>query len=300
MYFSRCLSTNTFLVCCSLCFTLISCKPQSELTDVQRVNKELLDQDRLQNMTFALIAASTGKHLFEMPESVSDDCVRTAKVALDLFTKPSTFKISRELTLTSIRRIIQDPQLKNSSHYAIEVLCKVMNEESKNATYFPNLELLKKNVECPKPAKSYYIKIQPGQSVGDMMINSISQFDDPAFFKVYCANNLLIGDMAFGLDAESVTVSKTIVKLAEREAFKLTVDRAFEQFLDEYVKEVSSKNSTMLPMITRQHYPDIKKMDAYFLNNSVLQEEYKKIKKEITDERVRSGAESYALGSFYL
>lgn len=234
----------------------------------------------------ALIAASTGRHLFEMPQGISEDCVRTAKVAFKLAGQPSLFEKSKSLVPDSMKTVQDSQSKKPSDQYAVELLCKSLNDQfKKNVADFPDVEQLKKNVELPKPAKNYYISIQPGVSVVEMMQRNMNALDDPAFVEVIAAEAFLNADTKVArVGVELAATSKAIKELAQREAFKSTVDSAFEELVDGYVKELYSQNIDMMKKFDYDCYPYLKKMDAYFLQNSVLKEEYQKIKKDIIDK----------------
>lgn len=283
MYFSRCFP---FFFVCFLCFTQTSSRSNVDSIETKRVNDELKHPANTPILQIALIAASTGRHLYRMPKSISEDCIRTAEVTFKLAAQPSLFDKSKSLIPDSIKAVQKSQAEKPESDYAIELLCEKLNEQfRKNVATFPDVEQLKKRVELPKPPKNYYVEIQPSETVFESMVNHMNDFVDPAFVKVISAEAFLDADTKIPrIGVELAATSKTIRELAKQKAFKSIVDDAFEQLLTDYVKELYSQKTDMKTKFDNDCYPYLKKMDAYFLQNTVLKEEYAKIKKDLVEK----------------
>lgn len=170
----------------------------------------------------------------------------------------------------------------------MEIFCKFLNEEfKKNEPRFGNLEELKKSVPLPSPAKDHFIEIQPGEDFVRMIYRQ-NALNDPIFLKFEGVDALLtIGSMkAASVETfEFVGISNAIQRLADSEARRSAVDSAFDHLLDDYIKELSSRNTDYSKRLAEiRQLSVLKKMDQYFLKNSTLNEEYEKIKKATIDQ----------------
>lgn len=285
MYFLRFLLT--IFVCC-WCSILISSTPLQS-SDVQKINDELLDKNDTEILFAMLVAASTGKNLFKMPASLNEDCIRTATATKNLFSKPSMFRNIIPVVDNSMAKVLEDPQLKNTSSNLMEPLCGFLNEEVKNnnVSELFNFEEIKKNVKLPKPAKDYYIEIQAEKSIREMLTDSADQMNDPEFLKFFTTMLLAISlqPQVKVEDAEFVGISKAILQLSEQEAFKSTIDSAFDKILEDYIKGLFSQNIDVAKKFADiEQNSFLKKLDTDFLENSTVKVEYEKIKKETTDQ----------------
>lgn len=259
-------------------------------TFVQNLNEEMRKEKKI-NILLALVnflvAASAGKHYFQMPESLSEDCIRTAAVTINLSERPSSSNKTALLVADATTKFMDDIPSHNLSQHPMELYCELLNERfEKKVSDFPDFQELKKNVTLPKPAKNYYIQTKVDESTGE--IHSVSfkneTDDDPIFMKFYRSARILGMSWYFRVDVEYVAITQAIAQLSDREAFKSAVDNAYNQILDDYIRDIFAPNVDPAERKIRfNHYPELKRMDEYFLKNSTMKEEYEKIKKHTID-----------------
>lgn len=268
-------------------FTLTSSAPSE--TVVQRLNREMLESSSTgayQNYLtgVALSAATTGRNVFKMSESLSEDCVRTAKVTMDLLVKPSTWLETKSVLTTSAAKTIEDVKSGKKSVNPTELICQHLNEEfKKKISEFPAFEDLKKNIDLPKPTKNYILEVQPEQNIKQLL----TQVEDLEFVKLAAILHFQ-GYENLGISkryAELASIGKAIHQLSEQEKSKATVDNVFHQVLEDYIKDLRTKNENIYAkMMSDAVSPSLAtKVDEYFRNDAALKEEYEKIKKEAID-----------------
>lgn len=280
MHFWRILSIS--LGCC-LCSTLTSSEnPESTL--VRKVNELLLDSKNDGVLLMCLLAASAGKNFFSLPGRLSEDCVRTATFTINFAEKPSMF--SRTKPVINQAAVNSLKALKNTTDHPTETLCKMLNSEFKNRfSDFPNFDTQKKNVKPVDPTDEYYIAIQINSTTGKLVPNILEdKVNDPVFLRYFSANSLLNVGLIERPDPELrefVSISSAIQQLSYRKAFQPFTDSAFGRVLDIYVGELlTNKTSAQEKFFNFDHNPQLRNMDQHFLSDSLLKEDYEKIKKD--------------------
>lgn len=272
---------------CFWCSTLIS-SDQLE-PNYFAVNQELIavGSNHYQNyLEIALVAASSGKNIFKMSDSLSEDCQRTAKVMMILLAKPSTWAktkaiqfMSMTVTVSSSIQIERNP---------VEVLCKNINEMmNESQSDFPNFEQLKKNVTLSNDTKNYFLEIQADQSVVKLLTEWVRKVNDTEILRYMTVrhfHNLENAELDQS-DRQFAGVVRAIHQLSQRDTFKSTVDRIFNQTLDDYIKDILVKNTNNNETTVASIYTFsfTKKVNDYFSKNAVVKEAYEKIKKGSSD-----------------
>lgn len=225
---------------------------------------------------FCLATASTGKNFFERPESLSEDCVRTASVTMNLLTTPSTYpKTGDWMIPKSFETAIDD---KNPITNEAELFCQKLNEAAKiyNVSDF---EDLKSKVILPKPEKNYFMQLpqnkspmQFWQDIGQM------KFDDLQLMKLAIMTN-------FHPSPES----QAVIALAEKNAYKSAADALFIRVRDEFAEKALK---IQVPFFDQEKFKEFnKEIDEYFEKDSTLKDEYKKLleeekkKKEVLEKK---------------
>ncbi|KAK7604783.1 hypothetical protein V9T40_005969 [Parthenolecanium corni] len=261
---------SVFLVCFSL--ALSAPLPQTSSTAAQKWNQEMLQLDRMSYAGYVactLVAASSGKNYFEQPEPLTEDCVRTARVAMTLLTQPSTMPKTKELLTKCLTATIP-----TSNENPAEIMCKNTNEAIKqNEPSFPDFGELKKKVELPKPAKNYIAEIPQETNAREFAEKQTIYVDnDPELIK--------FDMMTKFFSDKHARSSNAIVQLSLRDASKSTADSVFIQARDDYLKDLLAKNETKI-LTGDNNFDDFaEKVDEYFLKNSALKEDYEKLKEE--------------------
>lgn len=279
MNFSRVLFTYFICFLCFLYITLMA----FHLVNPTRNRTEVPDQYYL--IGVSLVAASSGKHVFKMAESLSEDCVRTANVTVKLFEKPSTYQKVLPVLFGSVHKAMKDIKSTTTLQEPVELVCKYLNERFKMSRFdFPTFERMKKNVQPPNPAKDYYLETPVEQSLLNRMLflKLAHKFDDPEFLKYLSVVRFREIKPYFQSPwmARSST-AEAVHQLSQREAFKSTVDSIFEQALDDYIEDLSTRGDysyrhKIYDTLTTSFSS---KVDEYCQQNSVIEKEYQKILK---------------------
>lgn len=242
----------------------------------------------------SIIAASVGKNVYKMNESLSEDCVRTAKVTFDFFLSPSIRNKTKSILLVSSDKAAEDMMSNDTLIDPMEWFCKRLNEEFKQNTIdFHNFEELKKNISLPKPEKNYYYELPSGKTVREMMRNQEEKvyFDDKQYFKYWSVYSFYPWDDGYLFESMIpwLSVRLTIDTLTANEKLKTTVDEVFKLALEDYVEDFWAKygvNHMQMREDMRYHSFSFI-LDEYFRKNVGVESEYKKIKTEIVDDLIR-------------
>lgn len=254
------------------CFELLCWSTWSiplQPTSIQEWEEEMKNSGQLPYhiyLGFCLAAGSTGKNFFEHPESLSEDCVRTTSVAMDLLTKPSTYRtIGNTIVTKSLINAFED---KSPVTNAAELLCQKLNEaaETYNVSDFKDM---KSKVALPKPEKNYFMQV-PQHKNAMQFWQELNQtkFDDLQFMK-----------LVMGLHFHRGPVSRAVFTLAEENAYKSAADALFIRVCDQFAEEALKKQITIFE---KEKIKDLfnKKVDEYFQNDLTLKDEYKKLLEE--------------------
>lgn len=216
-----------------------------------------------------IAAASSGKNFFER-QSLSEDCVRTARVTMNLLTTPSTYRKTGDLMVPlSFEKTFQD-QTPNQN--PTEVHCQKLNEAAKQYN-ISNFEELKSKVVLPKPAKNYFMQVPQNTNLTIFMNEpNMIQIDDEEILKLGMIMNF-----------HPTPVSGAVFALAEENAYKSTADAVFARACDDYVKKTLKKEVYFTDDNVFTDF--IKKVDESFKNDSTLKAEYVKLLEQKTSEK---------------
>lgn len=271
-------------------FYLFSYKYEKE-SSLQKFNQELLDLKLYPSfLEMAFVAASSGMNFFPMPNSPSENCIRTATVFMQLFAKPSTSKKISSILSSTFSKAAEDVNLDKTIQDSVELVCGILNNAIKQNQFdFANFEQLKKTAILPKGARNSLLEIPGEQITYDLVKSLIGRTDNPEFLRylvVSCFKMSVVGGSDKNNLEEYASVTAAIYQLAEQNAFKSTVDSEFSQVLEDYiVNDIINHtyiHKAQLAAISNPVFA--KKVDQYFLKNSVLAEEYTKIKKRAIDK----------------
>lgn len=267
--------TATVLSISLVCFVfggLTSSKPLEATSGIsaQEWNKQMLN---LKYNTWAgyimvsLAAASSGKDMFEQPEPLTEDCVRTARVTMNFLSKPSTFIETRKLVAGCL-----PTQTISEKENPTKILCKNINEKMKQNAMFPDFEQLKTKVELPQPIQKYCFKIPQQTTAAQFVQNEFAHYD-------YDQEIIKLDILVKFFSVKYLKQKDNILELPDK--IKPTMDSVFGQSLDEYIKVLIKSGE---PKGTKYTYglDDFKdfamKVDENFSKNPVLKEDYKKLK----------------------
>lgn len=217
-----------------------------------------------------------------MAESLSEDCVRTAKVTIKLFKQPSTYEKLSPLLFGSVTKAIKDMKRSMTYREPVELVCENLNELFEiNKSDFPNFELMKKNVQLPKPVREYYLKTPVEQSQLNRMqfLELADEFEDAEFLKYMSVVRFQqIKPYSRSPWIARSLLAEAVHQLSYSEAFKTQVDRVFEKALVDYIEDLFTRNSSFAQKMQNTLTTAFsRKVDEYFQKNSALQEEYHKI-----------------------
>ncbi|KAK7604779.1 hypothetical protein V9T40_005965 [Parthenolecanium corni] len=280
-----------FLPTLIVCFAYLGqtlTKPLEPSSD-KKLKQELLELEETTHknlLVYSIVAASSGKNLFQMSENVSEDCIRTAKVIMQSHFKPSTMDITLLFMSQSIEKAVKN-KLNSTFHDQVNMVCKNFNEQAKKwQSTFPNFEEQKTIVEIPKPAENYIFKIPSNQSFKDWLNGNQTIFADPELVKVAVIVRFLkFRNIESDKDQrEFIGIAKAIHELSQRASCEYAADSVFMKALEDYIKDFPPQTTDENKIAAIQGSAFAKKVDQYFLNNVILKEEYQKIKQKAMDE----------------
>ncbi|KAK7604780.1 hypothetical protein V9T40_005966 [Parthenolecanium corni] len=283
------------------CFVLIVCFVYYRLTSsqslepdpIEKLHQVLLDSSDIRAyktfLKYSIPEASSGKNLFKMTDSLGEDCIRTAKVIVQSYIKPS---INARTVIVMFQSYIRALNEKANSSFQkkVNATCEYLNEEVKKyPSVYPNFQELKSKVELPKPVKNYINEIPFVQNITkDWLFNikvALENADDRETIKYEIVKQFhrykTRPSDENGLDFRGT--ARAVTQLSQNATLKSTVDSTFVEALEDYIEELFQPNTDRYVAIYTPEF--VKKVDQYFLKNSVLKDEYKIIKKQIIDEK---------------
>lgn len=273
------------LFVCFIHFGLTLSKPL-EPTLNEKLNQALLElsDDGYRGFLFYSIpAASTGKNLFKMPDSLSEDCIRTTRAIMQSLIKLSISRKAMYVMYQSSTKAAKDKS-NRLFQKQVKTTCENINKEVKKwPSYFHNFEELKRNVELPKPAKNYIYEVPSHQNVFDWIKNANMNYDDPEMVKFEIVIDFITLQPSAALDKNDFDLINTraIEQLSKSANYRSTVDDVFAKALRDFNKDIFIQNGGF----NESHSSTfVKKVDQYFLKNFLLKEEYKEIKKRVIEE----------------
>ncbi|KAK7604778.1 hypothetical protein V9T40_005964 [Parthenolecanium corni] len=275
------------LVVCFAYLSLTSSKPLEPSSDenLKQGLLELGEKVYCGFLLYSIAAASSGKNFFQMSENVNEDCVRTSRVIMHSFVKPSTVDTVVYIMNQSVHEAAKN-KLNSTFHSQVNTVCQYLNEQAKKRqSTFPSFEEHKTIVEIPKLEKNYIFEMPFNQSIKDWANSTQMKFDDPEIIKFEVIIQLFkFRNLTSAKDQrEFIGIAKAIRKLSRTASYMSEVDRIFKETLEDFIKNFSAQNTDEDKNITLSS-AFVQKVDQNFLSNLTLKEEYQKIKQEAIDE----------------
>lgn len=247
-----------FVFCCPAWSSPVQ---QITAQDVEQKVKEVGPAKYKRYLVESLAAASSGKNYLERPESLSEDCIRIARVAMELLTAPSTFlKTMRWMHPYNFEEIFNNITNKNPT----ELYCQILDDTAYIHYPLSDFEQWKRFVDLPHPTKNYVKHIPQNINVTQFM-------NDPEL--------LIIDDEKL----LRLALLESFYSQPEKDVFFVlaasnpNADDLFVRICDDYIKEIFNRE---VPV----HYSDeyvfedfYKKVDKSFFNDSTLGGEYQRL-----------------------
>lgn len=276
------------VLCCFLYFSLISSKPlDSPTTDKLTEGLRSLPDNVYKGFLFLAVgAASSGKTLFKTPQTLSEDCIRTSRVIMQLFEKPSTIAKTTFLLNDGVKEIFKY-QTNSTFDNLVNRLCEELSKQAKEKPYgFSDFDERRKGVAIPKPATNFIVEIPSDQNVVEWATSESFPFNDSEFVKF----NILMWILSFRIS--------TLFTLDQQQLFVIAIateklslnssaaDDVFTKNLDHFIKNLLTEDAKEVHMNHLPVYTTtfLKKVDQVFLSNELLKDSYSKMKKEATDQ----------------
>lgn len=280
------LDRRALVVCSFLCFSLISSKSLTSISE-KKLNEDLrqLDDSLYRGFLFhAIAAASSGKNFFKTSQTLSEDCIKTARVTMQLFEKPSTMLNSGFVLTEGVNEVVKY-KANRTFDDLVNMLCENLNEQAEQNPFgLLCFEERKIAVQVPKPAKNYFVEIPSDQNVLEWAMNVSMPFDDPEVFKFGIIMQVLNFSAMDTVDKdlqEPYAIAQAIEKMSHG-LIKSPVDKVFTAALDEFVKNLFSQGVDKVnsKSISTHLIEFMKEVDQDLLRNASLKDDYNKMKRE--------------------
>lgn len=274
------------VVYCWLYSSLVLCRRVEPISE-EKFDEGLRECDEEHYKTllkYAIPAASSNKNIVQTSHGISEDCMRTARVFMRSYRRPSDVERMALILSDSIEQATKHKMTLTLTK-AVDEVCENLSKKLKEI--FPDLEELKKDMDVPKPEPNYILERPTSQRVREWAQKLAIKFDDKGVLKFEIIwQQLEIKSLLYDPKyQELIGIAKAIDRLVYKYPTKQTVDdvytTAFNKYVDELVAQPSKQkvDEVKIRTITAEF---LKQADLAFLANESLKEEYSKLKKDAT------------------